>query len=71
MNPILGLAFVLIVFNIWMKRRIDRNIKKSQNEPRWKDQMDKEQYDEEIKKLKIKYMTQPPEEIEKQEGRKE
>ena len=58
MNPRLGLAFVLIVFNIWMKRRINRKIKKSKEEPRWRDQMNKEGYNEEIERLKIKYMTE-------------
>lgn len=58
MNPILGLAFVLIVFNIWMKRRINRKIKKSRNEPHWREQMRTEGYEEEIERLKIKYMTE-------------
>ena len=67
MNPLLGFAFVLIVFNIWMKRRIDRKIKKSRNEPRWRDQMDKVEYEDEINKLKLKYMTEKPEGLEELE----
>lgn len=58
MNPLLGLGFVLIVFNIWSKRRIERKIRASQNEPKWNEKIDREKYNEEIKKLQLKYMKE-------------
>lgn len=63
MTPLIGIGVALIVFNVWQKRRIERKQRKENQKPRWKDQMDKEAYNEELKKLKLKYMLGEDEEV--------
>lgn len=63
MTPLIGIGVALIVFNVWQKRRIERKQRKENQKPRWKDQMDKEGYNEELKKLKLKYMLGEDEEV--------
>lgn len=71
MNPFIAIGVLLIVLNLWLKRRIDRRIKQSKERPKWDEKMDREKYNEEITKLKIKYMTHTEEELEEMEALEE
>ena len=58
MNPLLAIGIVLIVFNFWMKSKIERKQRQERNQPKWNEKVDREKYNEEIIKLKMKYTTE-------------
>ena len=64
MSPLIGIAFVAIVFNLWMQKKIIRKQRQEQNQPRWNEKIDRDEYDNQVEKLKLKHMREEPEEIE-------
>lgn len=58
MYPFFGFALALVMLNLWLKRRIDRKLKAEQNKPNWRDQFDREGYDDALTELKLKHMRE-------------